>query len=261
MPPADESAAPAPNPPLASGEDRRTTQPTLHTARLALVPLTDEHLELEVELDSDAEVMRYLTGRAPCLVPRSNGPISAGSPPRARCPGSASGPDSTAATSSAGGSCNRHMGQISRKSPARPTLASDCCAGTGAAATPPRARESLSGTASAASASTGSSPRPWRSTRRRGRRWPPWVSPSPAHSFPETRTTISCRAPNRARSSTKLFVAPGSSATAEPDRDSSASRRHPTSAWAATWIARMTVVTAPERLFGSRPGENKPWLV
>ena len=24
--------------------------------------------------------------------------------------------------------------------------------------------------------------------------------------------------------------------------------------WAATWIARVTVVTAPERLFGSRPG-------
>ena len=31
--------------------------------------------------------------------------------------------------------------------------------------------------------------------------------------------------------------------------------------WAATWIARVTVVTAPERLFGSRPGANKPWLV
>lgn len=64
MPPADESAASAPNPPWASGEDRRTTQPTLRTARLTLVPLTGEHLELEVELDSDAEVMRYLTGRA-----------------------------------------------------------------------------------------------------------------------------------------------------------------------------------------------------
>ena len=31
--------------------------------------------------------------------------------------------------------------------------------------------------------------------------------------------------------------------------------------WAATWIARLTVVTAPERPFGSLPGENKPWLV
>src|SRR5215469_15634490 len=31
--------------------------------------------------------------------------------------------------------------------------------------------------------------------------------------------------------------------------------------WAATWIARVTVVTAPERLFGSQPGANKPWLV
>jgi hypothetical protein len=29
----------------------------------------------------------------------------------------------------------------------------------------------------------------------------------------------------------------------------------------ATWIARVTVITATERLFGSRPGEDKPWLV
>jgi RimJ/RimL family protein N-acetyltransferase len=39
-------------------------QPTLHSARLTLVPLADEHLEWEVELDSDPEVMRYLSGRA-----------------------------------------------------------------------------------------------------------------------------------------------------------------------------------------------------
>ena len=39
-------------------------QQTLHTARLTLVPLADEHLEWEVELDSDPEVMRYLSGRA-----------------------------------------------------------------------------------------------------------------------------------------------------------------------------------------------------
>jgi RimJ/RimL family protein N-acetyltransferase len=39
-------------------------QPTLATDRLRLVPLADEHLDLEVELDSDPEVMRYLTGRA-----------------------------------------------------------------------------------------------------------------------------------------------------------------------------------------------------
>lgn len=64
MPPAEQSAAPAPDPPSAPGTDRRATQPTLHTARLTLVPLTDDHLELEAELDSDAEVMRYLTGRA-----------------------------------------------------------------------------------------------------------------------------------------------------------------------------------------------------
>jgi RimJ/RimL family protein N-acetyltransferase len=35
----------------------------LQTDRIKLVPLSGEHLELEVELDSDPEVMRYLTGR------------------------------------------------------------------------------------------------------------------------------------------------------------------------------------------------------
>jgi RimJ/RimL family protein N-acetyltransferase len=39
-------------------------QPVLRTARLSLVPLDDRHLDLEVELDSDPEVLRYLTGRA-----------------------------------------------------------------------------------------------------------------------------------------------------------------------------------------------------
>jgi RimJ/RimL family protein N-acetyltransferase len=39
-------------------------QRTLHTERLTLVPLGDEHLEWEIELDSDPEVMRYLSGRA-----------------------------------------------------------------------------------------------------------------------------------------------------------------------------------------------------
>lgn len=39
-------------------------QKTLHTERLTLLPLADKHLELEVELDSDPEVMRYLSGRA-----------------------------------------------------------------------------------------------------------------------------------------------------------------------------------------------------
>ena len=39
-------------------------QAVLRTARLQLVPLAEEHLEAEVELDADPEVMRYLTGRA-----------------------------------------------------------------------------------------------------------------------------------------------------------------------------------------------------
>lgn len=40
------------------------TQPTLYTERLQLMPLSDAHLELEIALDADPEVMRYLTGRA-----------------------------------------------------------------------------------------------------------------------------------------------------------------------------------------------------
>ncbi len=39
-------------------------QPTLRTERLELVPLADDHLELEVELDADPEVLRYLHSRA-----------------------------------------------------------------------------------------------------------------------------------------------------------------------------------------------------
>ena len=39
-------------------------QPILHTDRLVLEPLADHHMELEVELDSDAEVLRYLSLRA-----------------------------------------------------------------------------------------------------------------------------------------------------------------------------------------------------
>lgn len=37
---------------------------TLHTDRLRLEPVTDDHLPLLVELNSDPEVMRFLTGRA-----------------------------------------------------------------------------------------------------------------------------------------------------------------------------------------------------
>jgi RimJ/RimL family protein N-acetyltransferase len=40
------------------------TRPMLATQRLELVPLADGHLELEIELDSDPEVLRYLYPRA-----------------------------------------------------------------------------------------------------------------------------------------------------------------------------------------------------
>ena len=39
-------------------------QPILRTPRLVLEPLADRHLELEVELDSDPEVMRFVGGAA-----------------------------------------------------------------------------------------------------------------------------------------------------------------------------------------------------
>ena len=41
--------------------DRR---PFLHTERIRLDPLTEEHTELLVELDSDPEVLRFISGRA-----------------------------------------------------------------------------------------------------------------------------------------------------------------------------------------------------
>lgn len=39
-------------------------QPVLRSARLLLVPLADRHLELEAQLDSDPEVLRYISGRS-----------------------------------------------------------------------------------------------------------------------------------------------------------------------------------------------------
>ena len=40
------------------------SQPILRTDRLLLIPLADRHVELEVQLDSDPEVLRYIGGRA-----------------------------------------------------------------------------------------------------------------------------------------------------------------------------------------------------
>ena len=44
--------------------NNRCQAPVIHTDRLLLVPLDDHHLDLEVELDSDPDVLRYLSGRA-----------------------------------------------------------------------------------------------------------------------------------------------------------------------------------------------------
>jgi RimJ/RimL family protein N-acetyltransferase len=46
-------------------ENASVPQATLRTSRIRLVPLSDEHLEHEIELDADPAVMRYLgDGRA-----------------------------------------------------------------------------------------------------------------------------------------------------------------------------------------------------
>ena len=47
-------------------------QPILRTDRLLMVPLADRHLDLEVRLDADPEVLRYLWGR-----PRSREEVTA----------------------------------------------------------------------------------------------------------------------------------------------------------------------------------------
>lgn len=51
--------------PAAGGENAPVPQATLRTERILLVPLADEHLEHEVELDSDPQVMRYLGNGRP----------------------------------------------------------------------------------------------------------------------------------------------------------------------------------------------------
>ena len=49
---------------MRSGAAERDRRPTLVSERLRLDPLTEEHTELLVELDSDPEVLRFIFGRA-----------------------------------------------------------------------------------------------------------------------------------------------------------------------------------------------------
>jgi RimJ/RimL family protein N-acetyltransferase len=46
-------------------DNRRMPQAVLRSRRITLVPLSDEHFEYEVELETDPDVMRYLTGGRP----------------------------------------------------------------------------------------------------------------------------------------------------------------------------------------------------
>src|SRR5581483_714061 len=51
-------------PPAPACDCGQVPQPVLRTARLLLIPLADRHLDLEIQLDSDPEVLRYISGRA-----------------------------------------------------------------------------------------------------------------------------------------------------------------------------------------------------
>jgi len=62
-------------------------QATLHTGRIRLVPLSDAHLEQEVDLDSDPEVMRYVATVERALARRLRGSTAVVSRPARRVPG------------------------------------------------------------------------------------------------------------------------------------------------------------------------------
>lgn len=122
-----------------SEEPGRAAQTTLHTARITLVPLADEHFEGEVELDTDGEVMRYLTGR-----PRTRAPVEVMHRKRLAIGRDSAGLGFWAGlvegSSWAGGSSNRPSGPNNDGSAGRPSWAIGCCAGIGGAGWRARAR-------------------------------------------------------------------------------------------------------------------------
>ena len=119
-----------------------TEQPTLRTARLALVPLSDQHLDHEMDLDADPEVMRYLSGRSMTRAEVEH-TTRGGWLPLASCPDWVSGLDLPAQTSPDGGCCNPRMNRTSRRFRVRPTSATACFGNIGARAMPPKARREL----------------------------------------------------------------------------------------------------------------------
>ena len=82
---------------------RSVPQQTLHTKRLTLVPLTDEHLEWEVELHSDPEVMLFLERSCEHTRRGRSRPRAADGESRRRWTDSASGSGLSTTSSSAGG--------------------------------------------------------------------------------------------------------------------------------------------------------------
>jgi hypothetical protein len=150
-------------------------QARLATARLTLVPLSDDHLEHEVALDADPEVMRYLgargrTGEEVVVVHRSR---------LAR----AGGDDGLGMWAGFVGSDGEEFAGLwmltaptaraSRRNPVPPTSATGSSGGSGDRGWPLREQVSWSGTGSRTSVSAGSSPRRWRSTPGPARREPP----------------------------------------------------------------------------------------
>lgn len=124
-----------------------TDQRRLHTARLTVLPLTDQHRDLEIELDTDPEVMRYLSGRA----------ATASEMERAHqrrlvaareVPGLGFWVGFDGAEFIGWWLLRPRMDRTSRGFRERPTLASGCFDAIGEWGTPPKARTSSSATPS-----------------------------------------------------------------------------------------------------------------
>ena len=146
-------------------------RPVLSTARIRLKPMTSEHLPLLVQLDADAEVLRYIPGRARTEQERGTTErpsILMPTPMQLGLPGGwDEGP--VMATSSAGGTSRQHGPHLGcRLGPRRD---GGSLVGTGGRATPPRELGLSWTTASPALGWTRSGRRRWRSTKRAAASW------------------------------------------------------------------------------------------
>jgi len=143
-------------------------RPRLSTARICLDPMTSEHLPLLVKLDGDAEVLRYILGRARTAQEALDywGPICSDIDADAVGLGWAGGWDGVPATgtSSAGGTSRQVGPCLGTRS--KPRRDGGSPAGTGGGATPPGGPWLYLSTAVPPVVCARSGPRRWLSTSR-----------------------------------------------------------------------------------------------